>query len=74
MSSIVLHGEAGSVDDGAIAEGLDEIREACQEYKMENIFNVDETGYEGNESKGSCVSLHVHQRDRDWQGPDVDHR
>ena len=44
MSSIVLHGEAGSVDDGAIAEGLDEIREACQEYKMENIFNVDETG------------------------------
>ncbi|CAN0298812.1 unnamed protein product, partial [Pylaiella littoralis] len=44
MKSVVLHGEAGSVDDGAIAEGLTEIRKACQEYELENIFNVDETG------------------------------
>ena len=32
MSSVVLHGEAGSVNDEAIAEGLAEIRKACQEY------------------------------------------
>lgn len=44
MTSVVLHVEAGSVDDGAIAEGLAEIRKACQEYELENIFNVDETG------------------------------
>ncbi|CAN0182990.1 unnamed protein product [Ectocarpus sp. 4 AP-2014] len=44
MVSTVLHGEAGSVDDEAIAEGLGKIREACKKFGMENIFNVDETG------------------------------
>ena len=44
MSSTVLHGEAGSVDVGSIAEGMKAIRLACLVYDMENIFNVDETG------------------------------
>ncbi|CAN0500057.1 unnamed protein product, partial [Ectocarpus sp. 12 AP-2014] len=44
MASTVLHGEAGSVDDAAIAEGVEKIREACKDYKLDNIFNVDETG------------------------------
>ena len=43
MASVALHGEAGSVDDEAITEGLAEIRKACLEYEMANIFNVDET-------------------------------
>ena len=42
--SKVLHGEAGSVDADATAEGLRKVREACQEYELANIFNVDETG------------------------------
>lgn len=44
ISSIVLHGEAGSVDAEAAAEGMEAIRQACAKYKVENIFNVDETG------------------------------
>lgn len=44
MSSIVLHGEAGSVDDEAIADDMEAIRAACLNYEIDNIFNVDETG------------------------------
>ena len=44
LVSKVLHGEAGSVDADATAEGLRKVREACQEYELANIFNVDETG------------------------------
>ena len=40
----MLHDEAGSVDADATAEGLRKVREACQEYELANIFNVDETG------------------------------
>lgn len=42
--SVVLHGEAGSVDDAAIAKGLAKIRDFCMEYELVNIFNTDETG------------------------------
>ena len=42
MSSTVLHREAGSVDIESIAEGMEAIRSACQDYDMENIFNVDD--------------------------------
>lgn len=44
LTSVVLHGEAGSLDAEAAAEGMAAIRRACSKYKVENIFNVDETG------------------------------
>lgn len=44
MSSTLLHGEAGSVDDAAIAEGMATIRSIVSEYDRECVFNVDETG------------------------------
>ncbi|CAB1108038.1 unnamed protein product [Ectocarpus sp. CCAP 1310/34] len=31
MASTVLHGQAGSVDDETIAEGVEKIREACKD-------------------------------------------
>lgn len=39
-----LHGEAGSVDDEAIEEGMAKIRDETKKYDLNNIFNVDETG------------------------------
>lgn len=44
LRSTTLHGEAGSVDPEAIEEGMAAIREMCKEYKVENVFNIDETG------------------------------
>jgi hypothetical protein len=44
LSSKLLHGEAGSVDGAATAEGMAKLRDTCKKYRAENIFNVDETG------------------------------
>lgn len=44
MKSVRLCGEAGSVDQNAIREGMEEVKSACGNYRLENIFNVDETG------------------------------
>lgn len=44
LQSKTLHGEAGSVDDAAIAARMAEIREVCKEYEPACIFNEDETG------------------------------
>ena len=44
LQSKVVHGEAGSVNEGLIKEGMGEIREACKECPPSRIFNVDETG------------------------------
>ena len=42
--SVRLHGEANSVNDEAIAKGLDAIRDECTKYKLSCIYNMDETG------------------------------
>ena len=39
-----LHGAAGSVNPEVVAKGMEEIREECKNYQLENIYNVDETG------------------------------
>lgn len=39
-----LYGEAGSVDDATIVEGMAAIRDACKNYKSKNIYNEDDTG------------------------------
>ena len=44
LVSKVIHGEAGSVDVAAVGADIEEIREVCKNYKLENIFNVDATG------------------------------
>jgi hypothetical protein len=44
LSSKLLHGEAGSVDAAAIAEGLASLRELMAGYDPDHIYNVDETG------------------------------
>lgn len=44
LKSRSLHGEAGSVDDEAIADRLRRVRVVCAEYDPDCIYNVDETG------------------------------
>ena len=44
LRSLFLHGEAESVDDQAIASGMAAVRKECEEYEIDFIFNVDETG------------------------------
>lgn len=44
MKSVTRHGEGGSVNEQAAAEGMQKVRAACRDYELENIFNVDETG------------------------------
>lgn len=44
LKSLTLHGQAGSVNDEAIADGLERVRSVCAEYDPECIYNVDETG------------------------------
>ena len=44
LVNTLLHGEAGGVNDDAIAEKLVEITQIMTEYDADNIFNVDETG------------------------------
>ena len=44
LRSFFLHGERGSVDDQAIAAGMAAVRKECEEYEIDCIFNVDETG------------------------------
>ena len=44
LQSKVIHGEASSVNEGLIKEGMGEIREAYKEYPPFRIFNVDEAG------------------------------
>lgn len=39
-----LRGEAASVDTLAIAERMDEIREICSSFELDDIYNCDETG------------------------------
>lgn len=39
-----LSGEAGSVDHAAIYADIEKVRKKTEEYKIENIFNMDETG------------------------------
>lgn len=39
-----LHGQAGSVDANAVAQGMAKVRAACADDDPESIFNVDETG------------------------------
>ena len=44
LASKRLHGGAGSVNPELVAKGMEEIREECEHYLLENIYNVDETG------------------------------
>ncbi|CAB1107275.1 unnamed protein product [Ectocarpus sp. CCAP 1310/34] len=44
LHSRTLHGEAGSVDDEAIADRLRVIRETCAQYAPEGVYNADGTG------------------------------
>jgi hypothetical protein len=44
LASVRLHGEAGSVDPGAIASQLATLATICADYEQDNIYNVDETG------------------------------
>lgn len=44
LHSRTLHGEAGSVDDEAIADRLRIVRETCAQYAPECVYNADETG------------------------------
>lgn len=44
MRSVSLHGEVGSIDDGAIATGMEEVRKSCKKNGSECIFNANETG------------------------------
>lgn len=44
LESKNLFGEAGSVDHEKVKEGLEAIRQKCEKYDTENIYNVDETG------------------------------
>jgi hypothetical protein len=39
-----LHGEASSVDSAAIADALPLLRSKCENYPLERIYNMDETG------------------------------
>ena len=39
-----LHGETGSVNPELFANGMEEFREECKNYLLENIYNVNETG------------------------------
>ena len=39
-----LRGEAGSVDKDATAERMNEIRNICSEFELNDIYNCDETG------------------------------
>ena len=43
LLSLFLHGEAGSLDDQAIAAGMAAVRKECEEYEIDCIFNVNET-------------------------------
>lgn len=43
LRSVGVHGEPGSVDDAAIAEGMAAIRDTCRKYESENTYNEDET-------------------------------
>lgn len=43
LKSRKLHGQAGSVDDAAIADGLRKVREMIAKYDPDNIINCDET-------------------------------
>lgn len=45
LKSLALHGEAGSVDDEAIADRIRVVRETCAEYDPDRIYNCDETGF-----------------------------
>ena len=44
IHSVQPYGEAGSVDQAAIKEGMDDIRALCAKYPARFIFNVDKTG------------------------------
>ena len=44
IHSVQPYGEAGSVDQAAIKEGMDDIRALCAKYPARFIFNVNETG------------------------------
>lgn len=44
LRSVSLHGEAGSVDVAKVARSIAEIRKRLEEYDIDCIFNVDETG------------------------------
>ena len=39
MKSVTLHGEAGSVDDTTIAEDMEEIRKAYEDYAAEGVMD-----------------------------------
>lgn len=39
-----LFGEAGSVDREKVKEGMEAIRQMCEKYEVDLIYNVDETG------------------------------
>ncbi|CAB1100962.1 unnamed protein product [Ectocarpus sp. CCAP 1310/34] len=44
FTRVQLHGEAGDVDKQKVAEEIERIREQLQEFDVEFIFNMDETG------------------------------
>ena len=43
LRSKIPDGEVGSVDDGATADGIEDVRETCRAYDPECIYNVDAT-------------------------------
>lgn len=45
LHSIVLHGEAGSVDEARLAAKIVELKLKIEDFSLENIYNMDETGF-----------------------------
>ena len=44
LQCVILHGHAGDVNAAAIADGMSCLKNTMKNYKMECIYNVDETG------------------------------
>eukprot|EP00172_Hildenbrandia_rubra_P002184 Plantae.Rhodophyta-Hildenbrandia_rubra.ctg28771.p1 GENE.Plantae.Rhodophyta-Hildenbrandia_rubra.ctg28771~~Plantae.Rhodophyta-Hildenbrandia_rubra.ctg28771.p1 ORF type:complete len:550 (+),score=102.22 Plantae.Rhodophyta-Hildenbrandia_rubra.ctg28771:784-2433(+) len=44
IKSYQMHGERGSVDEGALKEARQHIRSLLAEYELKDIYNMDETG------------------------------
>ncbi|CAG8755504.1 19684_t:CDS:2, partial [Gigaspora margarita] len=42
--TIKKHGEDASVDDNIVADAISKLREVLKEYKLKDIYNMDETG------------------------------
>ena len=62
LQSVALHGEAGSVDIAGVAADIAELRAKVREYKLQNIYNMDETGLILNFFPGAHIYAHMKTR------------